>query len=186
MGLLVAPFMVLIAFFSLMLSYDYTLNEIKTKNLLSEFQIDANEWTVRTVPTADRISPTGQLEEALVRYCQFAQAMIIRCQECYASGRTYCPYPTDAFCQSAKGANYNDYNLDWGFLPNSKGYLTDLYSLPNMSINNLTNISQIPLGIRWLFIRTFSQAEVSGFIYLKPPPPPAGADVCGVEGIITQ
>ena len=186
MGLLSVPLLFVMLAFLFITSLETSIYIVKTQNSLEKFKINATEWTTKSVPSVSPIVEKEQLEEALIRYCQFAQAMIIKCQECYLAGNTYCPYPTDAFCQSARFANYNDPNLVWGFLPNNSGFLTDILSAPFQNINSLTDVNQLPLGIRYLFRQEFSATEIANYRYLRPVVPTGTTDACAIEGIVTR
>jgi len=140
------------------------------------------------------------LNGQLIRLCQLAQAMIIRCQECYASGKENCPYPTDQFCQSAKGANYNNASLVWGFLPDTDGNgdgdlsLIWTYNDPNCPLNednpdaDLRSVNCLPQYIRLKARKVLDQDLVQFFkiTYKRPTNSTGTTDVCAVDGIITN
>jgi len=182
--MLSVPLIYVMLVFVAVVSLETSILPVKTQNLVDEFKATTNEWTVSSPPSPSPVIEKEQLEEALVRYCQFAQAMIIKCQECYLAGNNFCPYPTDAFCRSALNANYNDPNLVWGFLPNNSGFLTDILEAPSMNINSLTSIMQLPLGIRYLFKQNFATSELGNYRYVKPDT--FGTDACAVEGIVVR
>jgi len=155
-----------------------------------------------TYPTlsAETYSFVEDLNGQLIRLCQLGQAMIIRCQECYASGRTDCPYPTNAFCQSARGANYNDPTLVWGFLPDTDGNgdgdlsLIWTYNDPNCPLDpsnpdaDLTSINCLPQYIRLKARQVLDPTLVQLFriTYKRPTDANGTTDICAVDGVITD
>jgi len=156
-------------------------SELKVK-VWSKYK--SRDSVVEGTPTYSTVRKPEEIEKLLVHYCEYGRAMIIRCQECYASGRTYCPYPTDAFCQTARGANYNDPNIVWGFLPSTSGNVKDIVGAYSKDINSLTSIYQIPAGIRWLIKREYSADYFEDYRYRRPTT--AGTDPCAVEGIVCR
>lgn len=133
------------------------------------------------------LSYEEEVETALNRACQLGQAWIVRCQECYLRTRNVyaCPYPTVSFCQSALGRSINDWNLLWGFLPNGRGSLAEIWNAPAMNPSNMTNVNQIPQGVRWVIRNTFPLSDWQSFRYVRPSPRGRGFP-CGVEGVLTR
>lgn len=133
------------------------------------------------------LSYEEEIETALNRACQLGQAWIIRCQECVLqTGSVFaCALPTVSFCQSALGRNINDWNLLWGFLPNNSGSLADIWNAPAIDPNTMTNVNQIPQGVRWVIRSTFPQSDWQSFRYVRPAPRSSGFP-CGVEGVVTR
>jgi len=149
--------------------------------------------TVEPEATTLDYSFVDEINGRLIRLCQIGQAMIIRCQECYASGKNNCPYPTDQFCQSAKGADYNDPNIVWGFLPHATGNLRDIwdYNDPNCHISeedpdrDLKSINCLPQYIRIKARKILSRDLADLNITYTRPTDKGSTDVCAVEGVIT-
>ncbi len=183
MGFLVPIFASLFGIFSLIVSYEGIISLVKTENEINTFlNIKTTQALASQVPI--QRYKEEELETALIKLCQTAQSMIIQCQNCYISGRTNCPYPTNSFCLSARGVNYNDPTIVWGFLPNPSGDFTDVYSAPVKDINTLTDVSELPEGIRYLLVNQISQESFAGYSYLRPSG--SFADACAVEGVITR
>ncbi len=133
------------------------------------------------------LSYEEEVETALNRACQIGQAWIIRCQECVLqTGSVFsCPYPTVSFCQSALGRSINDWALLWGFLPSNTGSLLDIWNAPAVNPNTMTNVNQIPQGVRWIIRNTFPRADWQNFRYVRPVPRSSGFP-CGVEGVVSR
>lgn len=183
MGFFIPIVFSLIAMFMMVVSYEATIGKVKAENRIDTFlKIDTSQSLSSS--SFSTMNKEEELEAFLIRLCQTAQSMIINCQECYLSGRTNCPYPTDAFCQSARGVNYNDVNLVWGFLPNNSGDFSDVYSARDKDLNTLTNVNEIPQGIRYLLKREMNLSAFSGYRYVRPQA--SFGDACAVEGVLSR
>ena len=164
----------------------YGGTEIKSRKYIEQTTTHEVKLPVRPYPVIEDLN--GQL----MRLCQLGQAMIIRCQECYLSGETNCPYPTNEFCESAKGADYNDPNLVWGFLPDPTGDLSVIwdYDDPSCNIENdedLKTLNCLPQYIRWKARRVLDKNLVEKFeIRYRRPAEKESSDVCAVDGVITD
>jgi hypothetical protein len=135
----------------------------------------------------------------LIRLCQIGQAMIIRCQECYAEGKKNCPYPTDEFCRSAVNIDYNDPHLVWGFLPNEDGNGGgDLKAIweyddggcdldPDNPEKDLKSVNCLPQYIRLKARKVLDPTLVQIFDikYQRPTERGNSTDICAVDGLIT-
>ena len=173
-------------FFSVYLiaqSLSASLSQIKTESEKSRFF--RNLGVVKFQPYV--LPYEQEIETALLRACQLGQSWILRCQECFIETRdtSACPYPTESFCRSALGANINDWGLLWGFLPNPSGNLSEIWTAPEKDPSTLTDISEIPLGIRYIIRRTYPLRDWSGFRYERPEARPSGFP-CGVSGVVTR
>lgn len=181
MGFLIIVGASLMGLASFLMSFSVVKSEIQAKNNIDEYlKIKTEAYFSKTLPVQKY--KQEEIETALIRACQLAQAMIIRCQNCYTSGYSFCPYPTNQFCQSAKGVNYNDASIVWSFLPNISGSLTEILTGSSINVNNLTNVSQLGQGIRWVLQRQFDGNFFNGYRYIRPQG--VSTDACAVEGIV--
>lgn len=183
MGFLIIVGTAIFTAVSIILSFETVKSEIGVKNQVYEYtKIDTSSFYAKNLPV-QRVKPE-EIETFLIRACQTAQSMIIKCQQCYMEGNLWCPYPTNSFCWSARGVNPNDTALMWSFLPNNSGQLTEVLSASDRDVNTLTDVAQLGEGIRWLIKRQVSADFFDGYRYAKP----SGwsADACAVEGVVVQ
>ena len=157
---------------------------LKTENTIRDMFVYSDPFVLGTKPKRQRALLILEAERMLNRACQIGKAWILRCQQCFLTGRTFCPYPTQSFCLSARGASINDYELLWGFLPNEEGLLNEIWTAPSMNPNNMTNINQIPLGVRWIIQNQYPQAVFGIFAYEKPSG--GGVDPCAVTDVVVN
>jgi len=134
-----------------------------------------------------------KLNNLLRRICQIGQSLIVRCQYCETKNPGNCPYPTEEFCQSAEGVNYNNPRLVWGFLPNEVGTVDDLLNTPACApdgtcfygpedLGKLKDIRELPAYLLSLAQRLVSPSD-GKLIYHRPEG--KASDICAVEGVIT-
>ncbi|MBX6424194.1 hypothetical protein [Thermosulfurimonas sp. F29] len=136
------------------------------------------------MPAESRPIVVEEAERTLIRVCEMLRALVIKCQECYATGRTFCPYPTDAFCSSARGFSLSS-PLYWAFLPNASGSLSEVFTQGGaLAPSALTNVSQLPLVGRYWIRTQVAQADWTGLRYVRPGN--TGADPCAVDGVVTR
>ena len=183
MGFLLIVGTAIISAVSLVFSFIAVKSEIQIKNEAEEYsKIDTDSFYAKVLPV-QKAKPE-EVETFLIRACQTAQSMIIKCQQCYMEGNWWCSYPTAYFCASVRGVNPNDPSVVWSFLPNNSGQLTEILNAKDINIKYLVNISQLGEGIRWLIKRQVSADFFDGYRYVKP----SGwfADACAVEGVVVQ
>ena len=110
-------------------------------------------------------------------YCEKAQAIVIQCIEKHITN----PYaPLGSFCQDVIDQTQagrdltTDVQYLWGYLPNSSGLVSEIYSSP--TTNQLVQVNDLPLYIRYLWIKDipqvytnyFSPINILQFYYHKP------------------
>lgn len=130
-------------FFSLLL-HKNEMESLKIHNFLVKNKLEKNLTIPADYPTSSHYN-VEEIEQAMIGICQSLQAHILICRSCYQAGNTYCPYPTNNFCESVKNLNEEDPSVVWSFLPNNNGYVKDLQNLQGKNPNDLETKEDLAL-----------------------------------------
>ena len=165
---------------------NYNLNSVKSKFFKEIFNENNSSIKMFYSKTTSSNNEIDEITKILIGLCHMNQAQIIICQECYNAGNTYCPYPSDSFCQEAKNADADDANVAWNFLPGNlgdTGYITSLENLPQLNPKNMRRLDDLKKAeiyrLNKVFTYTFYDNKLK---YTKPDT--AGSDPCAVDGIV--
>ena len=177
----------------LLLYVSLSLKEGAVKLDIEKFFQDTHTLTGRYITSKGYDPRVEEINNLLRRICQTGQSLIVRCQYCEVKTPGRCPYPTEEFCESAKGVDYNDPTLVWGFLPSRKGSLEDLFNSSPCAedgtcfydvrdIEKLKNVEELPAFL--LSLAQHLLPRNSAKLVYRRPEGKAG-DICAVEGVIT-
>ena len=165
---------------------DYNLNNARTDFFKQIFNENNSSIKMFYSKTTSSNNDIDEITKILIGLCHMNQAQILICQECYDAGNTYCPYPTNSFCEEAKNVNPDDPNIDWDFLPGNlgdSGYITSLKNLPQINPNNMKSINDLSKAEIYRFNKVFTYQFYNPKLkYTKPNT--GGSDPCAVEGIV--
>ncbi|GEM_PF-2552885 len=168
-----------------------TVKQKETKLEVERFFQETHSLVPRHLPK--NTSRLEELNALLRRVCQVGQSLIVRCQYCEAKTPGSCPYPTESFCQSVEGVNYNNPRLVWGFLSNPTGTVGELLNTPPCSpdgtcfwngledMEKLKDVRELPAFLLSLAQDLISPSD-GNLIYRRPKG--KSSDICAVEGVI--
>jgi hypothetical protein len=173
------------------LFYSFNLKEEKLINkLVFNTQYNTSNYFKNNVffsKTTSSHSNLEELEKLMIGICHQNQAQILICKACYQAGNTYCPYPTDSFCQQAKNVSEDDPNIVWGWLPgnlNSTHYLSELIGQPEIKPNRITSLDDFKKAGVYRFNHTITYSFYDLRLVKYTKPPDTGTDPCAFEGIV--
>jgi hypothetical protein len=128
-----------------------------------------------------------ELEKLMIGICHQAQSQILICKACYESGNTYCPYPTDTFCQQARYSDADDANIVWGWLPgdlNSTHKVSELIGKPETNPKNIRVLDDLNKAGVYRFNHTITYHFYNLGLVKYTKPDNSGADPCSFDGIV--
>lgn len=179
MGIFVGIFSAIVIYIFTSTQLSFKTKHVEMRNSHQSFIV--NKTPVGTKSTLDNFD-TDEIEKSLIRTCQTAQSWVLTCKNCYSTGETTCPYPTDSFCQGARTVNMTDADTFWSFLPNTSGSLSDIKTAPTVNSTGMTSISQLSQGQRFILNNVFDYSKYSNYKYYRPSG--TSSDVCAVSNII--
>lgn len=167
---------------------DFNLKNAQTK--LIKTTIEKNVTNPIKIFYSQPTSSNNNIDEitkVLIGLCHMNQAQIIICQECYESGKTYCPYPTDAFCEQARNADPDDPSIAWNFLPGSlgsTGYINSLENQPEKNPNDIQSLNDLGEAEIYRLNKVFQYNFYDPNLKYTKPNTKKGEDPCAVDGIV--
>jgi hypothetical protein len=179
MGLFVSTFIGIIL---LLLMGEQLLIKNNTIEMLNDNEKFSADNTVRNKIASTENYQVVEAEKALIRTCQMGQSWVLNCKKCYTAGNAVCPYPTDAFCQSAKATDMTDTTIFCGFLPNNNGHFSEIRNGATINKNTITNVSQMGMALRGELNRVYDYTNTQNYNYTKPSG--ANTDVCAFSSIV--
>ncbi len=181
MGIFVLVFSSIVLLLFMGAELSLKTNTLKTSNNITKFLTDNS---VQADTSNEKGWGIQNAQRALIRTCQEGQSWVLICQHCFATGQSYCPYPTASFCQSARNVNTSNMSTFWAFLPNAHGTFSDIKNGSKTPTSDLTSMSQFPSALRYEFSTIYNFSKNKNYNYTRPSG--IATDVCGVSGVASN